>query len=327
MTAPATDAPHVGLLTAVFRGVAESLGWTPGQAWTVAVGFLVAVPAALFGLGPTLATLRDAAPATTAPAAAAAAAPAPTQPPAILASAPGPAGAPLPGRSSGGGSGGAINTTPSGNTSSGSVTTGPLATVDEGVLATIEGSGSVRSIAVAADAVAIAVDAGAGAPGRVVVLDGDGAIASDIPLVVNGVPYQQPGGVAVTEGGVLVTTTSPAAVLRVDPVAGTVTKVADLPDVPLCLPVVRSEGCQVAVPDSAPRPQHLATATSGEIFVADRGQACLLRIAPGKTVAEPWLCDLSFAALPAATDGGLAGLAVVGDRVLFTVAAAVDGTD
>jgi hypothetical protein len=159
------------------------------------------------------------------------------------------------------------------------------------------------------------------------VLDDEGAVASDTPLVVNGVPYQEPGGVAVTDGGVLVTTTSPAAVLRVDTAAGTVTKVADIPDVPLCLPVVRSDGCQAAVPDTPPRPEHLASSGAGELYVADRGQACLFRIAPGETVAKPWLCDLSFAPLPAATDGGLAGLAVAGDRVLFTVSSGFDGSD
>jgi hypothetical protein len=199
--------------------------------------------------------------------------------------------------------------------------------VDDGVLATIDGAGTVRSLAVAADAVVVAIDAGAGAAGRVVILDDSGAVVRDAALVVNGVPYQQPGGVAVTDDGVLVTPTSPAAVLRVDPGAGTVTKVADVPDVPLCLPVVRTTDCQAAVPDSAPRPEQLATSTSGDIFVADRGQACLFRIAPRETAAKAWLCDLSFAPLPAASDGGLAGLAVAGDRVLLTVAAGFDGTD
>jgi len=200
--------------------------------------------------------------------------------------------------------------------------------VNDAMFATLQGSGRVRSLAVAADAVVVAVDDGDGAPGRLVVLDTSGAVDRDVSLVVNNVPYQQPGGVAVTGAGVLVTTTSPAAVLHVDAAQGTVSKVADIPDLQLCVPVVRTTNCQPSVPDTAPRPQRLAASDDGAIYVADRGQACVFRIASGASKADAWLCDLSFAASPSANgNGGLAGLAVAGDRVVFTVANALDGSD
>jgi hypothetical protein len=117
-------------------------------------------------------------------------------------------------------------------------------------------------------------------------------------------------------------------VLRVDAEHGTVSKVADIPDLALCLPVVRTTNCQPSVPDTAPRPQHLAASDGGDIYVADRGQACVFRVAAGANKADAWLCDLSFAGAPSANgNGGLAGLAVAGDRVVFTVADALDGND
>jgi hypothetical protein len=273
----------------------------------------VAIPAALFGLGPTMQELRH-------PRAAFAAPPAATKPPSILTedakpvvtSSPPVAGAPA---------------TPSAATPTTTAAQIGAAPIDTGVLATISAPGTVRAVAAAADAVVVAVDTGAGTAGRVVVLDADGVVARDQTLVVNGVPYQQPGGVAVTEDGVLVSTATPAAVLRIDPNAGTVTKVADLPDVALCLPVLRPTNCQAAVPDSPPRAEHLAVSDAGDIFVADRGQACILRIAPQETKATAWLCDVSFAASPAASAGGLSGLAIADNRLVFTVAAGFDGSD
>jgi len=309
-------------VSALFRRVAGVLGWTPGQAWTVAVGLVVAVPAALLGLGPTLNALRHTALAVAAPPAAAAA-PLQTQPPAILGNAP-PAAAGRP-ASSGRTSSAVTDASSSSGTTRPSTVASP---VNHAVFATLSGTGTVRSLAVAADAVVVAVDDGGGAPGRVVVLDSTGAVARDASLVVNNVPYQQPGGVTVTSDGVLVTTTSPAAVLRVDAKSGAVNKVADIPDLALCLPVVRATNCQPSVPDTAPRPQHLAASGDGAIYVADRGQACVFRVASGANKADAWLCDLSFAASPSANgNGGLAGLAVAGDRVVFTVADALDGND
>src|SRR5207237_3807177 len=71
-------------MTALFRRIAGALGWTPGQAWTVAVGLVVAVPAALFGLGPSLNVLRQPARALAAASPAAATPPPATQAPSIL---------------------------------------------------------------------------------------------------------------------------------------------------------------------------------------------------------------------------------------------------
>src|SRR5687768_8180786 len=115
-------------MSAVFRRVADALGWTPGQAWTVAVGLVVALPAALLGLGPTLQTLRHPARLLAPPAAAA---PAPA--PAILgnASATAPVSPPPSAGAPAGASptGSAVSTTPA----------GLPAPPDSGVFAAIQG--------------------------------------------------------------------------------------------------------------------------------------------------------------------------------------------
>ena len=299
-------------MTAVER-IAGATGWTAGQVWTVALGVAVAVPASIFGLGPALDdAVGDAQPLAAPPAAAHVATGAPSPAP-VAAAAPAilPAGGAT--RSPGGGATG----TPTGS--------GPGAAVPPaspvGPLATIDGPGSVRALAVAADAVVVAVDAGPGASGRAVVVDLGGDVVADVALEADGVRFASPGGVAVSEHGTFVTTSSPPALLRVDVGGSSVTKVADLTDEPICLPLP-------AAP--CPRPAHLAVADDGVVYVADRGQGCILRIGPGEDVATAWLCELSFVASPAAAAAdaaGLTGLAVAGDRVVVSVAAAVDGTD
>lgn len=201
----------------------------------------------------------------------------------------------------------------------------PLAA--SGRFATIDGAGTVRAVAVAADAVVVTVDAGAGAPGRAVVLDLDGEVVRDEALEVDGVAYASPAGVAVSDRGVFIATADPPAVVHVDARSGMVSKVADIPDVPVCLPLAPGPDCQTALPDRGPRPEHLAVGDDGALYVADRGQACVLRVAEGDRRATTWLCDLAFVASPTADGGGLTGLAVGGGRLVVTVASAIDGID
>ena len=317
----ATEAPP---RTTVQR-VADALDWTAGQVWTVAIGLAVAVPAAVFGLGPALDDVES-------PALASAAPPAAASPPTATA----PAAAPAPPSILGGG--GPSPTPPAGTTSGGpAASSGDAPAADVVVptvppaassrLATIDGAGVVRAVAVAADAVVVTVDGGADAPGRAVVVDLAGEVVLDQPLGADGVTYRAPAGVAVSEQGVFVATADPPAIVRLDVASESVSKVADLPDVPLCLPLAPGPDCQTALPDGGPRPEHLAIGDDGALYVADRGQACVLRVAPGEATATTWLCDLTFVASPTAADGGLTGLAVAGGRLVVTVASAIDGTD
>jgi hypothetical protein len=313
------EEPHV---RSVLQRVADALGWTAGQVWTMVVGLAVAVPAAVFGLGPTLADVDDAAPFAAAPPAAQTSAPSPpaaAAPPAILATT-GTGGSTAP---TGGGS-----TSPAtgSDTAAPPVVAVPSPTAD-GPFATIPGPGAVQAVAMAADAVVLSVDPGGSFPGHVIVLGGDGVTVLDRELEIDGAGYANPRGVAVTDGGVFVATSLPPAILRVTVADGTVTKVADLPDVPLCLPLAPASDCQVAVPDQPSKPAHIAVADDGTIYVADRGQACVLRIAAGADRATAWLCDLEYVGFPATPDAGLTGIDVDGTRLVLSVGSAVDQTD
>jgi hypothetical protein len=196
--------------------------------------------------------------------------------------------------------------------------------------ATIPGPGSVRATAVGYGAggrlVAVVVDVG-DEPGRLVLLDGDGDVVADYLLRVGDQDYARPGGVAFTGTGVVVSVAEPPAVLAVDLSREQVELVADLPDVPLCLPLVRASDCQAAMPDGPPRPRHLTVGKGGDIYVADPGQGCLFRIARGATRASTWLCDRDLAATPLDPEGGVTGIAAATDRLVLTVAAGLDGND
>lgn len=300
---------------------AEVLGWTPGQVWTVLIGLAIAVPAALFGLAPALEDPVSehqpaAAAVSQAPADGAAA---PGVPPSILG---GGAGAVTPAASP------TIDEPAAPAAVAGPPLSDPVTgTFEEPSIVAVPGPGAVQAIAIAADAVVAAVDTGATEPGRVVVLDATGEVVLDQVLQIGSQIFTQPGGVAVTVDGVFVTTAAPAAVLRVDVQGAAVSKVADLPNVPVCLPLGASSDCQAAVPDTAPRPRHVVITDRGDIYVADSGQGCILRVAPGETRGKTWLCDVSFAALPTASDGGLRGLAWTPGRLVYTTQAGLDGSD
>lgn len=308
--------------------VAGALGWTPGQVWTVALGLALAVPAGILGLGPTL----DGA--TVVPVAAA---PAPVSAPAAASMpSPGPpvadaAAQPLPSILRG-----AAPATPDIAPTDGPPAPAPAPAdppaappvrgPDAGSVGStaIPGPGEVSAIAAAADAVAVAVDRGGDAAASVVVVDDAGRIATTIDLVVDGVAHHGASGVGVVEGGVVVSTTSPAAVLRVDPVGGTVELLASLPDLPPCVPVAREGVCQPGVVDAAPAPAHLAVDGAGTVYVVDRAQACIFRITGDEPV--PWLCDIAYVPSPAVDGSGLRGIVADGARLVVTARVGLEGT-
>lgn len=301
--------------------LAATLGWTPGQVWTVALGLLLAVPAGILGLGPALDGVTDAASAVAAPAPAAPAAdtspPEPdTTPPANEADLPLPALlTPRPATAPG----------PSDPTPAAPAPPPPAPRAQLGTgSTTVAGPGEVRAIAVAADSVAVAVDRGPGVASSLVVVDEGGDVAASVDLVVDGVTHHGAGGAAVTEDGVVVSTASPPAVLLVQPRSGTVEAVAPIPDLPTCIPVALEAACQPGV-DAAPEPAHVAVGDDGAIYVGDRAQACLFRI--DGAVAEPWLCDIAYLPSPAVDGSGLRGVASARDRLVLTVRSTIDGHD
>ena len=314
----------VGPMTTTDR-IASTLGWTAGQVWTVALGLLLALPAGILGLGPTLsdvvaAPVPVAAPAPvgtepttpqTEPAGPAAPAPAPL--PSILGD-----GAPVPAGGPSGPVAAVDGSTPAG--------TDPLTeTVPPVESITIPGPGEVTAIAAAADGIAVAVDRGTGAPGAVVVVDRSGAVAASVDLVVDGTAHHGARGVAVTDGGVVVSTVSPPAVLRVDPVAGDVIEVATIPDLPTCIPVAAEDGCQPGLVDAAAEPAHVAVDAAGVVHVADRAQACVFRVVGDD--ATPWLCDVAYTPSPAIEGSGLRGLDAGDGTIVLSARTTLDGRD
>lgn len=337
------DGDHPTIKPLLVR-VAETLGWTVGQAWTVAIGLAVAVPAAIFGLGPALGDSPETAlaqspslqpaqddntpPAQNTPADSAA----PTQPPDTSDNQTAPTFEADPPT---------IGTTDAPADSSGSDSTaqpqGPTAPQaptapdpdpdTDDTFARIDQPGTVRAVAVADDHTAVAVDTGADQPGRVVLLDPAGEVVWDRTLETDDATYQQPAGIAVSQNTVVVTTTTPAAVVNLDLDAGEVAKRADVADLPVCLPVLRTRRCEPAPTDNAPRPQHLTATEQGDIYLADQGQACIHHLAKDHNETTDWLCDVELTPPPTAQDGGLVGLTATTDRLVLTLAPGVDGRE
>lgn len=326
MTAAAPAAPAAP--PSATDRVAAALGWTPGQVWTVALGLALAVPAGIFGLGPALHS------APTTPAALAAAAPT-SAPPATGPSSAGAdapsdtATAPLPsilgGRSPTDASS-ALDQAPTGLAPDSAPHAGAPPPPVAGTVGAVEipGPGTVLAVAAAADAVAVAVDRGTDEAAAVVVVDEAGRIAATVELVVDGVAHHGARGVAVVEGGVVVTTAAPAAVLLVDPADEHARLVAVLPDLPPCVPIAREDHCQPGI-DAPPEPTHVTAAADGALYVVDRAQACVLRIEGDRTV--PWLCDLAHVPSPAIEGSGLRGIAAADGRIVLTSRVALEAKD
>jgi hypothetical protein len=113
---------------------------------------------------------------------------------------------------------------------------------------------------------------------------------------------------------------SSSRVLRIDPAAGREGDRVAVADVPPCALVVNQAPCEPGAIDHVPNPAALAVDGSGNVLVADAGQATIWRWRAGQPRLDPWYQSDDLLA-----GDGPAGLAVdAAGTVWFTAATTLD---
>jgi sugar lactone lactonase YvrE len=318
--------------------LAQKLGITEGQVYTVTIGLVVGLAAAIAGIPPTMVD-RIAAPASNRrPAPVAASAPAASGGAAAPMAAPaGPSfpdggGLSLPVDSSGGfpapasglfgGDGGLFG--------DGTESTNPEPSLEEpigttDVFAAVPAPGAPEGIAVTDDGrVFVATNNGGGrgegGPPKVLRFSGIGTVEAEATLTavepgygVRGLalPRDEAGG-----NVVYAVTARPSAVLRVDLASGAVATYATIPNLPSCAATALVPPCETSAVDAEPEPRAAAFGADGALYVADRGQAVIWRVAPGGGAVAVFHQALEYVSA-----NGLSGIAFdAPGRLVLTVA-------
>lgn len=194
--------------------------------------------------------------------------------------------------------------------------------------ALIGSPGAPGGIAVAPDGrVYVTTDNGTarGMPGpsKVFTFDSSGGLVGD--LTVAGQPDGHRDGLGAVvadpaDGIPVVIDRATGRVLRVDPATRAPRGETIVPDVKPCALALDGAPCEPGVIDNRPAPSALAAARSGDVFIADAGQATIWRWRPGQRVPESWYQSTDLAA-----GDGPAGLAFDGEgRLLFTAGTTLD---
>jgi len=301
--------------------LAGLLGCTEGQAYTVLLGTVVALVAALLGLPPTLRDVTEsAAGGDTAVSAAPAPppnsdTPAPTgevaAPPAAGVAAPA-AGGEVPGASARVPDAVAAPATPDApapSPPSPSDPAAPAAVVPATgfgaaqLAARVGAPGAPDGVAVdGAGRIHVATNNALlrGQPGasKVIRYAPDGRVQRE--LVVEGQDGARTGGLTgvaiAADGTVLVLDSAPARVLRVDLDGGRQATYASISDLPACGPAAATAACEAGA-DDRPQPRALVVDATGALFVSDSGQGVIWRVPAGGRP-SPWFVFADAAASP-----------------------------
>jgi streptogramin lyase len=316
---------------AAVRRLLERLGWSEGDAWTIAIGLTLAValavttvPASLRDRPATSAAARTPVTAPAAPPAGADDAP----PPVVVGDPPagdlplGPlatpqlppasdpftsptdvpsGGADAPGRSDGG--------PPRSPTAADRMLLAPNAVA---LFAPVTSGDAPGAVTTTADGhVHAATDApadGATDPSALLSWNASGAPQGSVP--VPGQPADRTRGVTALstapDGTLLATDAATGRVLVYDPRLAQWSVRAELPDLPPCLLPMQT-ACQPGPFDTAPLPRGAVVDSDGTAFVADAGQGIVFRLQPNQAP-EVWSSSAEFVG-----DNGLAGLDLNGD--------------
>jgi hypothetical protein len=307
----------------LIAGVAFGLGWTEGQVCTAIVGIVVlafslavgVVPAVRHGarlVGVEVPSVTAPAPGHEAPALAAAVTPA--------------SAGESPRAPSVGGT--AAPLTSDESSPEIEAATSPVASSAPvpDVFATLPITGRATGLVTLGDGtVVVAVNPPGGGPASVVHLAKDGSVVHEYPLRAAATAYAGATALATDGEQVIATTTSPAAVIALDLPSGQASAVTRIPDVLPCLAIINSDACEPAEIDHKPVPAGIAIDSSRNLYVTDRGQQTVWRLAHGSNDLTQWTRDESFWS-PLA-EGGPTAIAVDADgSVVFAVSASgVDG--
>jgi len=292
--------------------LADRLGVTEGQAYTLVIGIVVATLLAVAGIPP---TLRDVAPLPLgAPALGVVdqAQAIPVEVASDMPSVPPPSRVPLTGARTGPAPAAptAVSEAPAGTPTARPPGAPPaIAFGTTTVFARTADDAAPHGIAVATDG---SVYVGAGR--HVLAYDADGVVARAFAPdagVITGVALDG-------DGGLLVLDAATPRLLRLDLSTGAATTVATIPDVGRCVPL-GSGPCEPGLVDHPPAPWGVVLAGGGTMYVTDRGQGTIWRIDADGTVTS-FLSAADFA-----TGDGPAGIAVDRDAtVWFTAGTTID---
>ena len=309
----AAPAATRGPIGAAVSWLARSLRCTEGQAYTVAIGVLVGLFVAAVGIPPTLKRVTIEHAAVPAPSVApppAAPSFAPTRPAGDQGWRPVPPAAPDPAK----------------DATTGTVTpVAPPPARAAGVFTDLPGP--ARAVAITADRDGLIVLTGRSVhdrddqPATLVVVGPNGSVLDQVALPSD---IQIVGGVDTRAGRTVVTAVSPARVLAVDTDAWSVTTLAEVPDIPPCLPSALLETrCQPGPIDQPPRPQGVAIDAMGNALVADSGQGIIWSVSADGTT-RIWFSDVAL--VGSQLDTGVTGIALDGrgDAVVSVPASLLD---
>lgn len=303
------------------RRVAERLGCTEGQAYTAAVGLVLAV---VLAVGAVPAALR------TKPVPDAAASPPPSRvatrtTPATVGPVPaaGPALA-VPTIANGSGSNPTTTTPIAAGAHSTAVV--PLGTIT--TFATVPTPGAPNGLAVRADGSVLVTTGngtarGAPGPSHLFSYSTSGALVADV--AVEGQPDGHADGltgaaVDPTDGSIVVLDAATGRVLDHDPVGLAVTVRTTLIDLPPCLLALGAPACEPGLLDHKPLPTAAVFDRTGTLYISDPAQATIWRQPRSASQAEAWYQSTDFA-----TGDGPTGLAWDrGGDLEFTVGKSLD---
>ena len=309
-------------MSARLQSLAQRLDCTEGQLYTVAIGLVIALPFAVFGIPPTLRHYPAAAAAQAAPHPPAVAVPTdapqpvisvPTSSPGFGPPTPvvGPVAPPV-----------ADEPAVAGPSPSPEPTSAPLPTaLPPGtitVVARVGSPGSPAGVAYLPDGSIIITTGNPSRPGVAMEYARDGRLRRQVPIT------RRPAGlVAATSDGTGAVTMLDASASRVVTLprgADTALVRATVPDVPPCVPAVGSGGCEPGLQDRPVQLAGLALDRHGTLYLADAGQGIIWRLRAQDRVPQVW-----YSSADLDTGDGPAGLAFDrSGRLLFTTGTSLD---
>jgi sugar lactone lactonase YvrE len=288
--------------------IAGALGCTEGQAYTLLLGIVMTVAAALLGLPPTMRDIADVGGTSAGGGVSAAPPPPPSSdtpsgapelapPPVAVAAAPlptgdGPAIAASPAPTA------VVAPAPPAPPAAATGPSAPTATAPTGfgaaqLAARVGDPGAPDGVAVDGTgrllvATNNALIRGRQGPSKVIRYGADGKV--DDELVVQGQAATRTSGLTglalAADGTVLALDAAPARVLRLDLDRGRQATLAALADLPACAPTAASAACEHGA-DDRPEPRDLVVDQHGGVLVSDSGQGVIWRVPPGGR-AMPW---------------------------------------
>lgn len=196
------------------------------------------------------------------------------------------------------------------------------------VFASVGDPGAPGGLAVLPDGgVAVTTDNGStrGRTGPSVVFEFNSRGHGKKAITISGQPANHKDGlgaaaVSPLDGKLYVVDVDDSSVLRIDPATGSQAVAVTVANVAPCVVSVSQAPCEPGVIDHQPALSALAFDPSGNLYIADAGQATIWRWHPGESAPESW-----YSSTDLATGDGPSGLSLAADRsLLFTAGSTLD---